>query len=299
MNKAFDKMLQKQIPERQHPDNIRVATWNIRDFGKKARSDRAIGAIASVIRNFDLISITELKDNLEDLYRVLNLIPENYSFIFSDYTNDRGGNKERMCFLYKNGVINFTGLAAEANPNRKKVDGEYIASQSWWRTPYMASFYAPEIDVDFVMLVMHARWAKKKILRTRALNNIGKWVHDRKDDKFVMDKDFILSGDFNVETPDQEQALLRSGLVIPDAIKNPGGTNIIRTKNYDQLLVPEHFNVVTGGVVDFYQGDHKKFFPKIKTKHAYTFEMSDHLPLYVEIAAKETIVPVEAVVQAA
>jgi len=39
---------------------------------------------------------------------------------------------------------------------------------------------------------------------------------------------------------------------------------------------------LAGGVVDFYASDHKPLFPNL-TKQQFTFQMSDHLPLWVQI----------------
>ena len=40
--------------------------------------------------------------------------------------------------------------------------------------------------------------------------------------------------------------------------------------------------LLAGGVVDFYASDHKPLFPDL-TKEKFTYQMSDHLPLWVQI----------------
>jgi hypothetical protein len=37
-----------------------------------------------------------------------------------------------------------------------------------------------------------------------------------------------------------------------------------------------------GGVLDFYEGNHRALFPKL-TKSQFSFQMSDHLPLWVQV----------------
>jgi hypothetical protein len=64
-------------------------------------------------------------------------------------------------------------------------------------------------------------------------------------------------------------------------------TNLARNKRYDQIL---HFPRITksftdnGGVLDFYAGNHSRLFPGLRlTKHEFTYQLSDHLPLWVQL----------------
>src|SRR5882762_11295940 len=63
-----------KIPSSKLDETLNIATWNIREFGKKARSEAAIHYIAEILGQFDLISIAELRDNLNDLGRVLEVL---------------------------------------------------------------------------------------------------------------------------------------------------------------------------------------------------------------------------------
>src|SRR2546428_14001619 len=62
------------IPSSKLDETLNIATWNIREFGKKARTDAAIHYIAEILGQFDLISLVELRDNLNDLHRVLEIL---------------------------------------------------------------------------------------------------------------------------------------------------------------------------------------------------------------------------------
>jgi hypothetical protein len=89
-----------KIPSSKLDESVNIAVWNIREFGKVRRTDAAIHYIAEIIGQFDLIAIVELRDNLEDLYRVMNYLGDSWKVVFSDWTDDRGGNNERTAFLY-------------------------------------------------------------------------------------------------------------------------------------------------------------------------------------------------------
>jgi hypothetical protein len=73
---------------------------------------------------------------------------------------------------------------------------------------------------------------------------------------------------------------------MPAALKGKSfGTNLAQDKRYDQILhypgYPENFSN-QAGVVDFYAGSSKELFPDLE-KTAFTFQMSDHLPLWMQI----------------
>ena len=137
--------------------SINIATWNIRAFGQ-GRRKASIEYIAEIISNFDLIAITELRQNTNDLKRVMRVLGPYWKVMYSDTVMDKGGNSERIAYLYDERVIVFTGLVAEADPLRikNKKTGEYESKLSWWRSPYIASFRAGKFD--FVVITAHIRW---------------------------------------------------------------------------------------------------------------------------------------------
>src|SRR5512145_3115463 len=92
------KILQKRIeaakiPSSKLDETLNVATWNIREFGKKKRSEAAIHYIAEILGQFDLISIVELRDDLSDLGRVLPILGPYWRVVYSDLIPDPGGNR--------------------------------------------------------------------------------------------------------------------------------------------------------------------------------------------------------------
>jgi endonuclease/exonuclease/phosphatase family metal-dependent hydrolase len=103
----------------------------------------------------------------------------------------------------------------------------------------------------------------------------------------MIDKDIIVMGDFNIPSTDSAlfQAITGKGLCIPPALLGLHGTNLAKNKRYDQLLhYPAHTNYFSnrGGVLDFYMDDHVALFPGM-TKSEFTFQMSDHLPLWIQV----------------
>ncbi len=144
-----------------------MATWNIREFGKKPRSEAAIHYVAEILGQFDLIGLVELRDNLADLGRVLRILGPYWRAVYSDMIPDAGGNRERVAYLYDKRAVTFNGLAAEANEPRHKKGFEYLPEKSFWRSPYLASFKSG--NFDFVVLTTHVRWGKSAKARTEEL----------------------------------------------------------------------------------------------------------------------------------
>src|SRR5574337_182884 len=89
-----------RIPSSKLDETINIAVWNIREFGKVRRTDAAIHFIAEILGQFDLIAIVELRSNLEDLGRVMTYLGDSWKVVFSDWTDDAGGNDERTAFLF-------------------------------------------------------------------------------------------------------------------------------------------------------------------------------------------------------
>lgn len=274
------------IPSSKVDETLNIATWNVRDFGKSERSEAAIHYIAEIMGQFDLIALVELRDKLHDLARVLKILGPYWKAVYSDAIPDAGGNRERVAYIYDKRTVAFTGLAAEADATRKKVGDEYIPPKSWWRKPYIASFKSG--NFDFVLITAHIRWSKSEKHRIGELQMLADWIDAKAKDKSNEDKDILLMGDFNIPSRESElfEAITSKKLKIPDALLGlEFGTDLEKKKRYDQILhCPIYKTKFTnaGGLVDFYCGDIKPLFGNMK-KLDFTYQMSDHLPLWIQI----------------
>src|SRR5215471_15697299 len=104
-----DCITQAQIPPSKLDESINVAVWNIREFGKTARTTPAIHYIAEILGQFDLITLVELRDNLGDLGKVLPILGPSWDVVYSDWMTDDGGNRERIGFLFDERAVTFNG----------------------------------------------------------------------------------------------------------------------------------------------------------------------------------------------
>jgi Endonuclease/Exonuclease/phosphatase family len=272
------------IPPSKIDETLNVATWNVREFGKVKRSDAAIHYIAEILGQFDLISIVELRDNLDDLARALQILGPYWRAVYSDMIADPGGNRERLGFIYDKRAVGFCGFAASGTPPRKRKGEEYLPEQSFWRPPYGAAFRSG--DYDFVIFSVHVRWGRSKKSRVQELGLLANWIDAKAREKFAVDKDMIVAGDFNIEDDVMYSTVVSRGLRMPSSLVGKDlGSNLARNKRYDQILLssdyPQTFTS-TGGVLDFYANDHKALFPNL-SKTQFTYQLSDHLPLWMQI----------------
>lgn len=293
------KVLRQRIhvPSSRLDETINIASWNIREFGKHPRTDAAVHYIAEVISNFDLVAIVELREDLTDLKRVMDILGPYWRVVFSDTVMDAAGNHERIGYLYDKRAMVFTGLAAEADPFRKldKKSGEYLPKVTWWRSPYMASFRAGRFD--FVLIAAHIRWGKSEKDRIASLMMLAEWIDKRRKSKYE-DKDIILVGDFNIPERDDDlfKAITSKGLEIPDALRGAPGTNLAKDKRYDQILWYRRYKAeraISGGAADFYNDDWRSLFPAEKypkmNQRRFTFEISDHLPIWMQVDTADNV----------
>ena len=285
-----------KIPSSKLDETINLAVWNIREFGKVPRTEPAIHYIAEILNQFDLIAIVELRDNLQDLSRVLWYLGDTWRVIYSDWIDDSGGNKERIAFLFDRRAVTHNGLAAEIDVPRSKKTTEYLATQSFWRAPYMCAFRAG--NFDFIVIATHARWGNSLDARQAELQMLSDWIDTRFKKKFVEDHDLLVMGDFNTRTLDDPifRALASHGLKIPKPLiqltvgdRVVGGSNLGNDARYDQILhlptIPGNFTNC-GGALDFFIDDAHidELFPgKNYSRRKFTFQMSDHLPIWIQV----------------
>ena len=264
-----------KIPSSKIDETLNLATWNIREFGRRRRTEAAIHYIAEILGQFDLIGIVELRDDLTDLARVMKILGPYWRAVYSDMIPDAGGNRERLGFIYDKRAVVFNGLAAEASAPRRKQGFEYLPEKSFWRSPYMASFKSG--NFDFVVLTTHIRWGNSVEARRQEIERLADWIEAKRREKTSEDKDLIVMGDFNIpsRTDALFKAITKHGLQIPKVLLGAQGTNLERNKRYDQILhyptFPENF-ANNGGDLDFYidEAQIKELFPAGLTKEKFS-----------------------------
>jgi hypothetical protein len=61
-----------KIPPSKIDETVNIATWNVREFGKKPRTKAALFYIEEILSQFDLIGLVEVRNDVSDLKKVLD-----------------------------------------------------------------------------------------------------------------------------------------------------------------------------------------------------------------------------------
>ena len=298
--------LDKEIPEKTASNTLLLATWNIREFGDNRKTE-SLFYIAEIISRFDLVAVQEVAGNKRGLEKVINILGKNWDFIATDSTEGSAGRQECMAFLYDTNKVSFKNLAGEiVLPKNKLIDDLQFA-----RTPFCVSFRSGWFR--FNLSTVHIYYGDSKKVNQRRLkeiDTIAKFLTKRAKKE---DFNYVLLGDFNIPKVDCDymKALEDNGFYIPNAIKEHP-TDLGQTNHYDQiafnLKLTDSMTVFKerqqkAGAFNFTKSVYKEddlttyqpFFEekyrngtgkevqKYYNKTYRTFQMSDHLPLWVEL----------------
>ena len=306
---ALREKLGNEIDPYRRPGSFLLATWNIREFGRQKpkfgpRTDESFHYIAEIISRFHLVALQEVNRDLTDFRRLLSLLGPDWDGILTDVTEGSRGNQERMAFVYDRRMVRFRNVAGEIVLPRPRKQTERILQFA--RTPFMVAFQADwfKFNLCTVHIYYGDKSGEKLQQRIREIDALARFFKKRQRTEV---EDSILLGDFNIVSPEHEtmRALERHGFVIPENLRKEK-TNLKGDKHYDQIaLRPAKKMVEIGasGVFHFddvvFRSNHedrdtyRPFLGKGKSKRGgaltrhyntwRTFQMSDHLPMWVEL----------------
>jgi hypothetical protein len=109
-------------------DTISIASFNLRVFGTtKAKNTAVLNEIASILRNFDIIAVQELRDASEtaaqDLLAALNANKDyNYAMLLSPRLG-RTNSKEQYAFFYRTSSVACQRRFKPAGFRRREIAG--------------------------------------------------------------------------------------------------------------------------------------------------------------------------------
>ena len=231
----------RAIPAKQS-DRLLVASWNIANLGQQQRRDKDHQVIAEIISWFDIVAIQETKDDLSGLRGLQSHLPASWRALFSD----KGGNDERMAFLYdsdKVSLLEKVGEIAVPPKDHKwiKLPGVTSVFKGFDRNPFLAAFQAGSFR--FVLVNVHLFYGSpgKADVERRALEAYAtsRWADLRGDDKHAYARDIIPLGDFNLPKVEPGDliytALRRRGLIRPEHSTRIASA-IASDSDYDQIL---------------------------------------------------------------
>lgn len=129
--RALKASIAQQVGDAGASTCLRLATWNLKHFGKGGRDSghfRGIEPllyIAEIISAFDLVAVQEVNENLDQLDELVSdyLGPE-WDYVVTDTTEGSAGNHERLAFVYRAPKVRFQKVAGEiVLPKGQKIVG--------------------------------------------------------------------------------------------------------------------------------------------------------------------------------
>lgn len=312
------KQVRNEIPPRAVTNTLLLATWNIRDFdsnkfGHGPRLDESFYYIAEIISAFDLVAVQEVNRDTGALRKVMSILGPNWSYIATDVTEGHGGNHERTAFIFDKSKILFRNIVGEiVLPANRLIDGK----SQFARTPFFVSFQAGWFKFEICTVHIYYGQDTGEALERRIaeIDEIAEFLAERAKAEAG---NFIVLGDFNIISPEHRtmEALLRHGFEVPEPLRQK--TNMLGTKYYDQIaFITREGELQLGdaepnaGAFNYYKSvftaDDADYIPyrglpgttpasvehwnrdeegqrKYYEKEWRTFQMSDHLPLWVQL----------------
>ncbi|MEY3366882.1 MAG: hypothetical protein RI973_37 [Bacteroidota bacterium] len=302
--------IRREVPQRTARETLLLATWNIREF-KANRLDESYHYLAEIIDAFDFVAVQEVSSDLAGLERVMSLLGRSWQYIVTDATEGSAGGGERMAFLYDTNKVSFRNVAGEVVlPPDKKINDNAL---QFARTPFLAAFQAGWFK--FTICTVHIFYGEAgnnsegMKRRIDEISSIGNWLKRKSKNE---NSNYILLGDFNIEDPAHltMQALEKSGFYVPAQLRDKP-TDLGQTKYYDQIafqltddgmkifdkkesragafrftdvvMRSEDLSLYQSNFADKVQGKNEKQVVNYYEKTWRTFQMSDHLPLWVEL----------------
>jgi endonuclease/exonuclease/phosphatase family metal-dependent hydrolase len=316
---ALRKHIARTVPRRTAADTLLLATWNVRDFdsnkfGHGPRLAESFHYIAEVIAAFDLVALQEVNEDMRPFEKVMDLLGPSWQYIATDVTEGTSGNGERMVFLFDSKKVQFKHIAGEiVLPKSSLVGGEH----QFARSPFLVRFQSGWFK--FNLCTVHLYYGTESGAgyerRVAEIDAIAKVLRKRADEE---GQNYILLGDMNVVSPDDAtmKALKKHKFVLPadltmDSDELRWASNMGGDKHYDQIAFLVRRDELelgssekNAGVLNFYKAvfaedEAETYYSLGKANGKWpgaaaerrkyfaddwrTWQMSDHLPLFVEL----------------
>jgi len=315
--------LAQSIIKDRRANSLIIGSWNIRAFdGGMPRLDESFHYIAEIISAFDICAIQELRDDLVPLKRLMGLLGPNWDYFVTDVGNHEGANYERMGFVYNKNKVFFRNVIGEiVIPSDALSDGSQIArtpffaafQSGWFRFTLCSSHIiygddlgmrAQEITAITKALLKRANKEDQVFVFLgdmnienrddevwQALVDSGMEVPhfeatNMKGDKFYDQIAFTVNGASTRKTRLLRYGVFdwRNSVFGPAQERDPAAPDdpefVSRVTDADHLI---HYEPINAAMRAAYGKSAYANFASQYGSNFMTFEMSDHLPIWVEL----------------
>ncbi len=261
-----------QEPVEESTETIKIAAFNIQVFGRsKRQKEDVMDVLTSIVREFDLILIQEIRDSSEEtipifLQEINNVDGKKYQYIRSERLG-RSTSKEAYAYLYNTETIE---LIDESD---YVYDDVYDVFE---REPYIASFVSG--NFDFTIIGIHIK-PDEAYSEMGNLTNVVNFILSENPNEL----DTIIMGDFNADGTYFDETDLTNPLKSSDfhwAITNDMDTMTKTDYSYDRIVLLNatynHEYVEDSASVFKFDIEYDIM------NQTLVWEVSDHYPIYAE-----------------
>jgi deoxyribonuclease-1-like protein len=257
-------------------DRISIASFNLYVFGPaKAEKEAVRSAIATIIRNFDLVAVQEIRDRegtaIMRLMQELDPTGSEYALLLSPRLG-RTTSKEQYAFIYRTSIL---------RPEGTPLTWE-DAEDRFEREPFMAKFKTMNGNFDFVLVNIHTKPedAAREIALLTAVMRTAAARYD--------EPDVICLGDWNADGTYFNETEL-SALFPEDhyllLINNAEDTTIAAKSNtYDRMIATSTLQEDWTGSAGTFRFDTQPWFIEQNLKPT---DVSDHYPIWAVFSTED------------
>jgi len=319
---ALRQKLKSEITDRAGRNSLLIATWNLRDFdsnrlGHGPRLREAHYYIAEIISAFDLIALQEISRNMEAFEDVLAILGPGWDYIATDTVEGKTGAEGRMAFLFRQSKVMFRRIAGEmvlpggqaVAPRGGLADPRRTGELTFARSPFLAAFQSG--GFKFNLCALHFSYEGRKAAdlerHLAQIDAIARFLRERCDRER---EEYILLGDFGAGAPSDlvAQVLQRHGFDLPEGLTKRRA-QLAAGRTYDQIafrIAEDRMELAGCGAFRYFDAvfrDNDEDFAAYRelmledkandlwnggprdyyAKQWRTWQMSDHLPLWVEL----------------
>ncbi len=263
--KAGETQKEPEEPIKLCSPNLTIASFNLKDFSDKTRTDQELSMVTDVLSKFDLITVQEVVGDPIILNRTVDMLNNKTGRHYLFEVSAPLGNvqKERYAFIFDKDKV----WLQEEPAVYADVSNKFI------REPYFAVFKA--FDFDFVLMTVHIVYGEGPADRTEEMKEIAS-VYNYLQSRDPVENDVILTGDFNTQPREDNFKYIKE---IKDSwyAISKGKTTLGSSGNlYDNIIFTKTPTQEYTGAKGIYLFDEIMKLTSDEAKQA----VSDHRPVY-------------------
>jgi len=246
-------------------DDIKVVSWNIKDFGKTKNSEE-LEKIAEIVRDADILAIQEVvagyggAQAVAKLSDILNRKGSQWDYVVSNPTNSPKYVTERYAYVWKTKHIKIK------NRGRLIKELEIIID----REPYILDFYTT--DRKLTLINFHSRPHDKN--PEAEITALTQYINSNLTGSVILAGDFNVGEDNPIFDPFKQKGYTPAVTNQKTTLKRACDGFDYRNHAIDNILYSNTISITESGVIDFVR--ECEGLEKAR-------KLSDHLPVFLSI----------------